>query len=389
MPYQNEAAAAGAVTRLRIGAGATATYVDSFAGNTYQAAVQDRERGFLQAAEIGAGRRGISCQGRHVAASAIPMVIALCAYLVLLVTMVYGPIAAWLVELFPTRIRYSSMSLPYHIGNGWFGGFLPVTSFAIVAATGGIYNGLVVPGHRRERDRQSSAAFPARDARHPLACELLRRGSSAMFGIHDLGLFVVSGLLLNITPGVDFLYVLGRGCGGDSARGCGRARESARAVSCTSGRRARPLRVAGFVRPAFAVLKWLGAGYLVIMGVMMMRQRGGFRLDTPARAAAPIRAGVRTGPRHQCAESQGGAVLSRIRAAVHRRPQPVTKSPRSCARHRVQHHGHDLEYLLAWARRVRWPRRIDAAARVGRWLNRSLGGLFVVLGVRLALAERS
>jgi hypothetical protein len=59
--------------------------------------------------------------------------------------MVYGPIAAWLVEMFPTRIRYTSMSLPYHIGNGWFGGFLPVTSFAIVAATGDIYRGLWYP----------------------------------------------------------------------------------------------------------------------------------------------------------------------------------------------------------------------------------------------------
>jgi hypothetical protein len=74
-----------------------------------------------------------------------PMVIALCAWLVILVTLVYGPIAAWLVELFPTRIRYTSMSLPYHIGNGWFGGFLPVTSFAIVAATGDIYAGLWYP----------------------------------------------------------------------------------------------------------------------------------------------------------------------------------------------------------------------------------------------------
>ena len=59
--------------------------------------------------------------------------------------MVYGPIAAWLVELFPTRIRYTSMSLPYHIGNGWFGGFLPTTSFAMVAATGDIYYGLWYP----------------------------------------------------------------------------------------------------------------------------------------------------------------------------------------------------------------------------------------------------
>jgi MFS family permease len=66
-------------------------------------------------------------------------------YLVVLVTMVYGPIAAMLVELFPTRIRYTSMSLPYHIGNGWFGGLLPTTAFAIVAQTGNMYNGLWYP----------------------------------------------------------------------------------------------------------------------------------------------------------------------------------------------------------------------------------------------------
>ena len=73
------------------------------------------------------------------------MVVAILAYLVLLVTMVYGPIAAMLVELFPTRIRYTSMSLPYHIGNGWFGGLLPTTAFAIVAQTGNMYNGLWYP----------------------------------------------------------------------------------------------------------------------------------------------------------------------------------------------------------------------------------------------------
>ena len=73
------------------------------------------------------------------------MIIAILSYLVLLVTMVYGPIAAMLVELFPTRIRYTSMSLPYHIGNGWFGGLLPTTAFAIVAQTGNMYNGLWYP----------------------------------------------------------------------------------------------------------------------------------------------------------------------------------------------------------------------------------------------------
>ncbi len=74
-----------------------------------------------------------------------PMTVLLLTILVIYVTLVYGPIAAWLVELFPTRIRYSGMSLPYHIGNGWFGGFLPATAFAIVAATGNIYSGLWYP----------------------------------------------------------------------------------------------------------------------------------------------------------------------------------------------------------------------------------------------------
>ena len=74
-----------------------------------------------------------------------PMVVAILFFLVLLVTAVYGPIAALLVELFPSRIRYTSMSLPYHIGNGWFGGFLPTTAFAMVAATGDIYYGLWYP----------------------------------------------------------------------------------------------------------------------------------------------------------------------------------------------------------------------------------------------------
>ena len=73
------------------------------------------------------------------------MMIVILTYLVILVTMVYGPIAAMLVEMFPTRIRYTSMSLPYHIGNGWFGGLLPTTSFAIVAQTGNMYNGLWYP----------------------------------------------------------------------------------------------------------------------------------------------------------------------------------------------------------------------------------------------------
>ena len=74
-----------------------------------------------------------------------PLIVGILTILVIYVTMVYGPIAAALVELFPTRIRYTSMSLPYHIGNGWFGGLLPTTAFAIVAQTGNMYNGLWYP----------------------------------------------------------------------------------------------------------------------------------------------------------------------------------------------------------------------------------------------------
>jgi hypothetical protein len=75
----------------------------------------------------------------------IPLVIAILVALFVPVAMTYGPLAALLVELFPARIRYSALSLPYHVGNGWFGGFTPTIAFAIVAATGNIYAGLWYP----------------------------------------------------------------------------------------------------------------------------------------------------------------------------------------------------------------------------------------------------
>jgi hypothetical protein len=75
----------------------------------------------------------------------VPMLILLVFIQLIYVTMVYGPIAAFLVELFPARIRYTSMSLPYHIGNGWFGGMLPLTAAALVAANGNIFAGLYYP----------------------------------------------------------------------------------------------------------------------------------------------------------------------------------------------------------------------------------------------------
>ncbi len=145
VPYRNEAVTAGATAVVRIGTGATAVTVPAFEGGALDVAVfksasadfNKQLRGALDT--TGYPPKADMSQVNY------PMVIALCAWLVILVTLVYGPIAAWLVELFPTRIRYTSMSLPYHLGNGWFGGFLPVTSFAIVAATGDIYAGLWYP----------------------------------------------------------------------------------------------------------------------------------------------------------------------------------------------------------------------------------------------------
>ena len=124
---------------------------------TIEALLPDVPGGKLSAAEYKKAQDGVTAKLKEALVAAgypakadmsafnYPMVILLCTILVIYVTMVYGPIAAWLVELFPARIRYTSMSLPYHIGNGWFDGFLPVTSFAIVAATGNIYNGLWYP----------------------------------------------------------------------------------------------------------------------------------------------------------------------------------------------------------------------------------------------------
>ncbi|HEV2817745.1 MAG TPA: MFS transporter [Allosphingosinicella sp.] len=132
--YANVAAPAGTAARLEIGA---AIIVAPEGGGEAIGTFQDRARAALNAAGYPerADPAGIDK----------PLVVLILFVLVLYVTMVYGPIAALLVELFPTRIRYSSMSLPYHIGNGWFGGFLPTTAFAMVAATGDIYYGLWYP----------------------------------------------------------------------------------------------------------------------------------------------------------------------------------------------------------------------------------------------------
>jgi MFS family permease len=112
--------------------------------------IGDRQVPVLDKAGFDAALPGLLAEAGYPAAGETPelntpLVVAILVALVLLVTMVYGPIAALLVELFPARIRYTALSLPYHIGNGWFGGFLPTISFAMVAATGDIYAGLWYP----------------------------------------------------------------------------------------------------------------------------------------------------------------------------------------------------------------------------------------------------
>lgn len=145
VPYSNEVAPANTIAVVRIGNGDAAVNIDSFAGELLPAAefktANDAFAKKLKAAITTAGYPAKADMQQFNR----PMVIVLCWCLVILVTMVYGPIAAWLVELFPARIRYTSMSLPYHIGNGWFGGFLPTISFASVVSTGNIYAGLWYP----------------------------------------------------------------------------------------------------------------------------------------------------------------------------------------------------------------------------------------------------
>ena len=139
--YENVAAAPGDIAAIRIGGqNLVAPDPAKLSGTARKDAIKAYQEA-VKAALAGAGYPAKA----DLAAMNVPMVITVLFALVLLVTMVYGPIAAMLVELFPSRIRYTSMSLPYHLGNGWFGGFLPTTAFAVTAATGDIYAGLWYP----------------------------------------------------------------------------------------------------------------------------------------------------------------------------------------------------------------------------------------------------
>ena len=141
IPYTIEPVAAGTVAKVSVGGTEVASYEGAGLAGDDAKAKGEAFGKELKAALTSAGYPEKADPARINK----PMVVAILTLLVIYVTMVYGPIAAWLVELFPTRIRYTSMSLPYHIGNGWFGGFLPTISFALVAGTGNMYQGLWYP----------------------------------------------------------------------------------------------------------------------------------------------------------------------------------------------------------------------------------------------------
>jgi hypothetical protein len=139
--YDNAPGVAGAPARIEIGA----TVIASYSSQALSAA-EARATGaaFKKTVAEALKTAGYPAKADMSQVDTFRVILIL-SYLMLLVTMVYGPIAAMLVEMFPTRIRYTSMSLPYHIGNGWFGGLLPTSAFAIVAQTGNMYNGLWYP----------------------------------------------------------------------------------------------------------------------------------------------------------------------------------------------------------------------------------------------------
>ena len=139
--YDNEAAPAGAPAVIKVGE----TTIASYASRGIPAdEARAKDAAFKKAVAETLKAEGYPAHADPAKVNMVMLVVVL-TYLVILVTMVYGPIAAMLVEMFPTRIRYTSMSLPYHIGNGWFGGLLPTMAFAIVAQTGNMYNGLWYP----------------------------------------------------------------------------------------------------------------------------------------------------------------------------------------------------------------------------------------------------
>jgi threonine/homoserine/homoserine lactone efflux protein len=211
-----------------------------------------------------------------------------------------------------------------------------------------------------------------------------------MFGIHDLGLFLVSGLLLNITPGVDFLYVLGRG----AARGFGAGTSAALGigVGCLVHITAAALGLSAVLASsaaAFTVVKWIGAAYLVYIGISMLRRGGGLNVSL---AQAPEHRSMRQIFWQGFATNVLNPKVALFFLAFV--PQFIeTHSPTRMQAFLLlgaifNTTGTLWNIFVAWASAF-LAKRLEVASRVGQWLNRCLGAMFLALGVKLALSERT
>jgi hypothetical protein len=141
VPYVNEAAVPGTIAVIRVGDVSLTAFDGTGLSRSELRARSAEFAARFKEAVVAAGYPAKAEQAQI----NFPMLFLVMFAIAVLGPVVYGSLAAWLVELFPARIRYTSMSLPYHIGNGWFGGFLPTVSFALMAYTGNMYSGLWYP----------------------------------------------------------------------------------------------------------------------------------------------------------------------------------------------------------------------------------------------------
>jgi threonine/homoserine/homoserine lactone efflux protein len=215
--------------------------------------------------------------------------------------------------------------------------------------------------------------------------------SPVMAGIHDLGLFVFAGVLLNLTPGVDFLYVLGR----SASRGLTAGVRAALGIGagCFVHITAAALGLSAILASsaaAFTIVKWIGAAYLLYVGIGMIRQRASARVSVVP--AAP------------CAGGDSRRIFWQGFATNVLNPKVALFFLAFVPQFIDVHSSGKVQAFLVlgtifnttgtlWNLFVAWSsasiaRRLDLASRVGRWLNRALGAMFIALGVKLALTER-
>jgi threonine/homoserine/homoserine lactone efflux protein len=211
-----------------------------------------------------------------------------------------------------------------------------------------------------------------------------------MFGIHNLGLFVISGLLLNITPGVDFLYVLGRGASRGFTSGVWAALGIG--AGCFVHILAAALGLSAVLAAsasAFTVVKWIGAAYLLYMGISMLRQRAGLKFSLPTALqrqsfAQVFWQGFATNVLNPKVALFFLAFVPQF-IDVHS-PTKVQAFLLLGAIFNIN--GTIWNIFVAWASAF-LARQLEAASRIRLWLNRCLGAMFVALGIKLALADRS